>query len=70
MMIFLKGNEKKEREERKAAEKAALDKTRKEEEMREAKRAARKLNFLITQTELYSHFIGSKIKSKSDGWLS
>ena len=31
MMIFLKGNEKKEREERKAAEKAALDKTRKED---------------------------------------
>lgn len=65
MMIFMKGNEKKERESRKKAEKEALDKTRKEEETREAKRAARKLNFLITQTELYSHFVGSKIKSKS-----
>lgn len=61
----MKGNEKKERESRKKAEKEALDKTRKEEETREAKRAARKLNFLITQTELYSHFVGSKIKSES-----
>ncbi len=31
--------------------------------MREAKRQARKLNFLISQTELYSHFIGSKLKT-------
>ena len=64
MLLLWKGNEKKEREGRKAAEKAALDKARKEEELREAKRAARKLNFLITQTELYSHFVGSKIKSQ------
>ena len=59
----MKGNEKKERESRKKAEKEAMDKVKKEEEMREAKRAARKLNFLITQTELYSHFIGDKVKS-------
>lgn len=62
-MVFMKGNEKKERETRKKAEKEALDKAKKEEDLREAKRAARKLNFLITQTELYSHFVGSKIKS-------
>lgn len=61
--MFMKGNEKREREARKKAEKEALDKARKEEEVREAKRQARKLNFLITQTELYSHFVGSKIKS-------
>lgn len=65
MLVFMKGNEKKERESRKKAEKEALDKAKKEEETREAKRAARKLNFLITQTELYSHFIGNKIKSES-----
>ncbi|KAL8277941.1 hypothetical protein RQP46_009573 [Phenoliferia psychrophenolica] len=64
MMVFMKGNEKKERETRKKAEKEALDKAKKEEDLREAKRAARKLNFLITQTELYSHFVGSKIKTK------
>ena len=63
LMMFMKGNEKREREARKKAEKEALDKARKEEEVREAKRQARKLNFLITQTELYSHFVGNKIKS-------
>lgn len=63
MQTFLRGNEKREREARKKAEKEALEKARREEEVREAKRQARKLNFLITQTELYSHFVGSKIKS-------
>lgn len=59
----MKGNEKRERESRKKAEKEALERAKKEEDMREAKRQARKLNFLITQTELYSHFVGSKIKT-------
>jgi len=68
MFVFMKGNEKREREARKRAEKEALEKTKKEEEVREAKRQARKLNFLITQTELYSHFIGDKIKSKPREW--
>ncbi|GJN89724.1 hypothetical protein Rhopal_002712-T1 [Rhodotorula paludigena] len=63
LMMFMKGNEKREREQRKKAEKEALEKARKEEEVREAKRQARKLNFLITQTELYSHFVGNKIKT-------
>ncbi|BGP23867.1 SNF2 family helicase Ino80 [Rhodotorula toruloides] len=63
LMLYMKGNEKREREARKKAEKEALEKARKEEEVREAKRQARKLNFLITQTELYSHFIGNKIKT-------
>ncbi|GAA5878567.1 hypothetical protein JCM1840_007453 [Sporobolomyces johnsonii] len=63
LMMFMKGNEKRERESRKKAEKEALEKAKKEEEVREAKRTARKLNFLITQTELFSHFVGSKIKT-------
>lgn len=62
MLVFWKKNEKEERELRKKAEKEALERLRIEEERREAKRQARKLNFLITQTELYSHFIGKKIK--------
>ncbi|KAI8368263.1 SNF2 family N-terminal domain-containing protein [Radiomyces spectabilis] len=62
MLIFWKKNEKEERELRKKAEKEALDRLKQEEERREAQRQARKLNFLITQTELYSHFIGRKIK--------
>jgi DNA helicase INO80 len=65
MLMFWKRNEKDERDNRKRAEKDALDKAKKEEEERESKRASRKLNFLITQTELYSHFVGSKIKSES-----
>jgi DNA helicase INO80 len=39
-------------QEREAA--AAL---RRQEEMREAKRQQQRLNFLLTQTELYSHFM-------------
>ncbi|KAI7862197.1 SNF2 family N-terminal domain-containing protein [Spinellus fusiger] len=62
MLVFWKKNEKEERELRKKAEKEAMDRLRQEEERREAQRQARKLNFLITQTELYSHFIGRKIK--------
>ncbi|KAI7847267.1 SNF2 family N-terminal domain-containing protein [Circinella umbellata] len=62
MLVFWKKNEKEERELRKKAEKEALEQLRQEEERREAQRQARKLNFLITQTELYSHFIGRKIK--------
>lgn len=64
MLFFWKRNEKEERDLRKKAEKEAIEKLRIEEEMREARRQARKLNFLITQTELYSHFIGKKIGSK------
>src|SRR4051794_23649452 len=61
MLIFWKRNEKEERELRKKAEKEALEQRKREEELREAQRQARKLNFLITQTELYSHFIGRKL---------
>lgn len=63
MLSFWKKNEKEERNLRLKAEQEALAKAKKEEEEREAKRQARKLNFLINQTELYSHFIGRKIKT-------
>ncbi|CAO3683059.1 unnamed protein product [Rhizopus stolonifer] len=66
MQLFWKKNEKEERELRKKAEKEALDRLKQEEERREAQRQARKLNFLITQTELYSHFIGRKIKQDTE----
>lgn len=65
MLLFWKRNEREERELRKKAEKEAIEKLRVEEEMREARRQARKLNFLITQTELYSHFIGKKIGTEA-----
>lgn len=63
MMGFWKRNEREERDLRKAAEKQEIENTRKEEADREAARQKRKLNFLISQTELYSHFIGKKIKT-------
>ena len=60
MLGLWKRNEREERELRKRAEKEAAEKRRLEEEKREARRQAKKLNFLITQTELYSHFVGRK----------
>lgn len=63
MLVFWKKNEKEERDVRKRAEKEAVDRAKIEEEKREAARQARKLEFLISQTELYSHFVGNKLKS-------
>lgn len=63
MMSFWKRNEREERDLRKAAEKQEIENARKEEAERESARQKRKLNFLISQTELYSHFIGKKIKT-------
>ncbi|PHH61004.1 hypothetical protein CDD81_970 [Ophiocordyceps australis] len=64
MMGFWKRNEREERDLRKAAEKQELENARREEADREAARQKRKLNFLISQTELYSHFVGKKIKTE------
>ena len=63
MMGFWKRNEREERDMRRVAEKQELDNAKKAEADREANRQKRKLNFLISQTELYSHFIGRKIKT-------
>lgn len=63
MMSFWKRNEREERDMRKAAERAEIENAKKAEADREANRQKRKLNFLISQTELYSHFIGKKIKT-------
>jgi DNA helicase INO80 len=63
MLVFWKKNEREERDVRKREHKEAIDRAKIEEEKREAARQARKLEFLISQTELYSHFVGSKLKS-------
>lgn len=65
MGLYWRKWEKEERERLKRAEKEALAKRKKEEEIREAKRQQRKLNFLLTQTELYTHFISGKLGSAS-----
>lgn len=64
MMVFWKKNEKEERDLRKRAEKEADNRAKELEEKREAARQARKLEFLISQTELYSHFVRDKLNSK------
>lgn len=63
MQVFWKKNEREERDVRKREQKEAMDRLKIEEERREAARQARKLEFLISQTELYSHFVGNKLKS-------
>ena len=70
MLVFWKKNEKEERDVRKRENKEAADRARVEEEKREAARQARKLEFLINQTELYSHFVGNKLKSEYAVWGS
>ncbi|TCD67024.1 putative DNA helicase ino80 [Steccherinum ochraceum] len=63
MLVFWKKNEKEEREVRRREHREAMDRAKMEEEKREATRQARKLEFLISQTELYSHFVGNKLKT-------
>lgn len=63
MLNYWKKNEREERNQRQKAEQSAQAKAKKVEEERESKRQAKKLNFLLNQTELYSHFIGKKIKT-------
>ena len=63
MMSFWKRNEREERDLRRTAERRELENAKRAEAEREANRQRRKLNFLISQTELYSHFIGRKIKT-------
>lgn len=45
---------------RKKEEKEAAEALKREEELREAKRQQHRLNFLLSQTELYSHFMQNK----------
>lgn len=50
-----------ERENRRRLEKEAEEQRKLDVELIEAKRQQRKLNFLITQTELYAHFMSRKL---------
>eukprot|EP00111_Clytia_hemisphaerica_P007934 TCONS_00023061-protein len=66
MLLYWKKFDKVEKEHRKKAEKEAQEQRKQDEEMREMKRQQRKLNFLITQTELYAHFMSRKMKGNQD----
>ncbi|KAK2416854.1 DNA helicase INO80 protein [Trifolium repens] len=60
MLLFWKRIDKEMLEVRKKEEKEAAEALRREQELREAKRQQQRLNFLIQQTELYSHFMQNK----------
>lgn len=55
-----------ERETRRRMEKEAEEQRKHDVELSEVKRQQRKLNFLITQTELYAHFMSRKLGSGSE----
>lgn len=61
MYAYWKRHEKEVVEWRKRSEREEIERIRREMENREAERQKKKLEFLLTQTELYSHFIGSKM---------
>ncbi|GKU89799.1 hypothetical protein SLEP1_g3891 [Rubroshorea leprosula] len=64
MLLFWKRVDKEMAEVRKKEEKEAAEALRREQELREAKRQQQRLNFLIQQTELYSHFMQKKANSQ------
>mmetsp|Transcript_5634 Transcript_5634/g.10257 ORF Transcript_5634/g.10257 Transcript_5634/m.10257 type:complete len:1123 (-) Transcript_5634:485-3853(-) len=61
MMYYWKKQNKGSARERKQADKEAAEARKKEEERREERRKQQQLNFLLTQTELYAHFMAKKI---------
>jgi SNF2 family DNA or RNA helicase len=62
-LLFWKMNEKLEKEAQKRAHLEALERQRQIDEMRERQRQERKLNFLLSQTELFTHFVSKKLAS-------
>lgn len=66
VLVFWRKYERVEKEQRRRAEREAQEQRRHDEEMREARRQQRKLNFLITQTELYAHFMAKKLTGEED----
>ncbi|KAD6119634.1 hypothetical protein E3N88_10905 [Mikania micrantha] len=67
MLIFWKRIDKEMAEVRKKEEKEAAEALKREQELREAKRQQQRLNFLLSQTELYSHFMQNKTASQTQG---
>ncbi|KAL0848272.1 hypothetical protein Bca101_021519 [Brassica carinata] len=69
MLLFWKRFDKQMAEERKKQEKEAAEALKREQELREAQRQQQRLNFLIKQTELYSHFMQNKTDAMPSGSL-
>lgn len=66
MVAYWKRYERVERDTRRRLEKEAEEQRKMDFELLEAKRQQRKLNFLITQTELYAHFMSRKLGKGSE----
>lgn len=66
MLAYWKRYERIERDTRRRMEKEAEEQRKMDFELLEAKRQQRKLNFLITQTELYAHFMSRKLGQGSE----
>eukprot|EP00051_Salpingoeca_urceolata_P020622 m.311871 g.311871 ORF g.311871 m.311871 type:complete len:1376 (-) comp19655_c0_seq3:43-4170(-) len=66
MSTFWRKADKLDREHRRKTAKERNEQRRLEEEKREAQRQHRKLNFLVTQTELYAHFMANKLDGVSE----
>ncbi|CAL5356520.1 unnamed protein product [Camellia sinensis] len=64
MLVFWKRVDKEMAEVRKREEKEVAEALKREQELREAKRQQQRLNFLLSQTELYSHFMQNKSTSQ------
>ncbi|XP_071720212.1 chromatin-remodeling ATPase INO80-like [Rutidosis leptorrhynchoides] len=64
MLVFWKRVDKEMAEVRKREEKEAAEALKREQELREAKRQQQRLNFLLSQTELYGHFMQNKSASQ------
>ncbi|KAM0051516.1 putative DNA helicase chromatin remodeling SNF2 family [Helianthus debilis subsp. tardiflorus] len=64
MLVFWKRVDKEMAEIRKKEEKEAAEALKREQELREAKRQQQRLNFLLSQTELYGHFMQNKASSQ------
>ncbi|XP_016960527.1 chromatin-remodeling ATPase INO80 [Drosophila biarmipes] len=61
MLAYWKRYERVERDQRRKQEREAEEQRKQDVELIEVKRQQRKLNFLITQTELYAHFMSKKL---------
>ncbi|GHP08015.1 hypothetical protein PPROV_000675700 [Pycnococcus provasolii] len=62
---FFRKQQRERADDRRREEKRAAEHRKKEEELREQRRQQQRLNFLLTQTELYSHFVGRGKQSDS-----
>ncbi|PWA92794.1 SNF2-related, N-terminal domain-containing protein [Artemisia annua] len=70
MLVFWKRVDKEMVEVRKREEKEAAEALKREQELREARRQEQRLNFLLSQTELYGHFMQNKSASQPTGILA